>query len=359
MRFEAIKQKHGKDLLVTLREATEGKSFDAILEDEFQGIMNTKARQAYLIVCCFFQHGTFIRENLLADMLEMTLTEFYEVVNKSTEGVIKYDVLDQSNGTYGARARHRIIASVVWERCSNSSDKETILQSALKKLNLTYKTDKDAFDNFIRDDRLIEDIGSLPAKIRFFDFACKKDPKNPYVRQHYARMLFRAESLTLALTQIDEAIKLNPNLRVLYHTKGHILSEVALTEGSLDIARRRLIQSEDCFNKALTINNRDEYSYQGLARLYFGWAQRFNHGLEQTLYITKAEEVISRGLKNASVRDSLWIVSSDIQAWLNNQESQIDELKKAVNASPNSPIPRYLLARIYRKQKNLKRQSLF
>jgi hypothetical protein len=40
----AVKQKHGKELLVALREATEGKSFDAILEDEFRGIQSVIAR---------------------------------------------------------------------------------------------------------------------------------------------------------------------------------------------------------------------------------------------------------------------------------------------------------------------------
>lgn len=351
LRYEAIRQKHGKDLLVTLRESTEGKSFDAILEDEFWGIHNSKSRQAYLIVCCFYQYGGFVRDKLLADMLEMSLTELYDVTGDATAGVIRYDLLDASSGSYGARARHRVIAAVVWERCGSLSDRESILQLVLDRLNLNYKSDKEAFDNFIRSDRLINDIGSLEAKIRFFDRACQKDPLSPYVRQHYSRMLLRSGLSDLALQQIDQALDLNPGLRVLYHTKGHILSEMALSIESLDIARRRMAQSESSFNQALSMNRRDDYCYQGLSRLYFGWARRVNDESEQTQYITKAEEIISQGLRSARVRDSLWIVSAEIQDWLDDQVSRIGALEKAVQESPNSPIARYLLARAYRKQK--------
>lgn len=350
LRFEAIKQKHGKDLLVTLREATEGKSFDAILEDEYWGIQNAKSRQAYLIVCCFFQHGGYIRDKLLADMLDMSITQLYDETGDATAGIIKYDLLDAANGTYGARARHRVIAAVVWERCGSLGDRESVLQDTLDKLNLNYKADKEAFENFIRSDRLINDIESLEGKIRFFDRACQKDPMSPYVRQHYSRMLLRSGLPDLALQQIDQALDLDSRLRVLYHTKGHILSEMALSVESLDIARRRLAQSEASFKQALNMNQRDDYSYQGLARLYFGWARRVSDEAEQTQYITKAEETISLGLRNSRVRDSLWIVSSEIQDWLNDQDSRINALETAVRESPNSPIARYLLARAYRKQ---------
>ncbi|MCI0713775.1 MAG: tetratricopeptide repeat protein [Chloroflexi bacterium] len=351
MTHTAIKQKHGKDLLVTLRESTEGKSFDAILESEFYGIRDSTSRQAYLIVCCFYQHGAYIRDKLLAEMLGLSLTKLYDHTGDATEGVIRYDPLDYgSDEVYGARARHRVIAAVVWERCGDLRSREDILQTALEKLNLNYMPDKEAFDYFVRSDRLVDDIESLEGKIRFFDRACKKDPISPYVRQHYARMLLRSNWPDLALQQIEQALSLNPKLRVLYHTKGTILAEMALQTESLDIARRRLAQSEDNFKRVIKMKRQDDYGYQSLARLYFRWACRVTDEEEQTRYIERAEETISDGLRNARVRDSLWIVSSEIQNWLRDQESRIKALERAVRASPNSNIASYLLARAYRKQ---------
>lgn len=352
LRFEAIRQKHGKDLLVVMRESTEGKSFDAILEDEFHGISDATSRQAYLITCCFYQHGAYVRDKLLAELIGLPLADLYDSIGSSTDGVVMFDPLDEATGLYGARARHRVIAAVVWERCGTLADRETILQSALDKLNLNHTSDKEAFELFVRSDRLIDEIQSLEGKIRFFDKACQKEPLSPYVRQHYARMFLRSQIPDLALQQIDRAIELNPKLRVLYHTRGHILAEMASTTPSVDVARRRLTQSEDSFMRALGMQSGDEYSYQGLARLYFRWAKRLTDLAEQSHYITKAEEWISEGLRNSRVRDSLWILSAEIQDWLDDQASRIKALENAVRESPGSVIARYVLARAYRRQSN-------
>jgi tetratricopeptide (TPR) repeat protein len=349
LQIEAVKQKHAKDLLVVMREVTEGKSFDAILEDEFRGIADATSRQLYLITCCFYQHGVYVRDKLLESMLDLPLPQLYDLTTNATEGVVSYELINEAQGNYGARARHRIIAAVVWERCSTLGEKESILQTALEKLNLNYSSDKDAFEYFTRTDRVVDTIQTVEGRIRFFDKACQKDINSPYVRQHYARMLLRAKLYEFALHQIDAAINLAPRARILYHTKGHILSEMAFNVSSVDLARRWLAQSEANFKQALNIQRHDEYSYQGIARLYFGWAKRITDEVEQTNYITKAEEIISEGLRKVRVRDGLWIVSAEIQDWLNDQHSRIEALQKAVRESPNSVIARYLLARAYRK----------
>ncbi len=351
MQFALIKEKHGKQLLVVMREATEGKSFDAILEDEYRNIGDALSRRLYLAVSCFYQHGVYARAALLAKILDIPLAEMYEATTDATEGVVIYECLQKSEERYGARARHRTIASVVWERCGIIGEREGILQAALDALNLNYAVDKNAFEYFVRSDRLVEDIRTLDGKIRFFDRACQKDPYSPYVRQHYARMFLREKKYELALDQIDKALELAPRIRVLHHTKGHILHEYAMEVESLELARRRLVQSEDSFLEGLRLSPRDDFCYQGLARLYFGWAKRLwqHHEDEATEYISKAEEVITEGLRTVRVRDSLWVVSAEIQAWLGDEHGRIEALEKAVVASPQSIVPRYLLGRAYRK----------
>lgn len=55
------------------------------------------------------------------------------------------------------------------------------------------------------------------------------------------------------------------------------------------------------------------------------------------------------GLKEARVRDGLWIVSSNVQRWLGQQPEQLAALEKAVLENPGSIVSRYLLGRAYRK----------
>jgi tetratricopeptide (TPR) repeat protein len=355
MQFSAIKEIHNKELLVTLREVTEGKSFDAILEDEYRGISPQIARNLYLAVCCFHQSGVFVRDNLLSKILDISLVDLYDVTSKSTEGVIHYENIDKTREEYAARSRHRIIAKVVWERCSLPGERDELLRSSLSALNLNYGLDKSAFEEFIRSDHTIDQIQTLEGKIKFFETAAKKDPESPYVRQHYARMLLREEKFDLALAQINQAIELSPRNRVLHHTKGTILKTLAFSTENIQISRRRLIQSEDSFNYCLSLYGRDEYSYQGLAQLYRGWAKRAPTIEETTEYLTKAEEIINQGLKKVKSRAALWIESSKIQSFLGDEPSRLKALEKAVSDSPGSVIARYLLGRAYRVSQNYKK----
>jgi tetratricopeptide (TPR) repeat protein len=303
----------------------------------------------YLAVCCFHQHGAYARDMLLAELVNLPLTDIYKKTGAATEGVVVYDCIDPALGTYAARARHRTIASVVWERCASVDEKDKLLTNALSSLNLNYGIDKSAFENFVRSDRAIDQIRTFDGKVRFFETACKKDPESPYVRQHYTRMLMREGKPELALGQIDQAIRMAPRLRVLYHTRGMAQMQLALSVESQAIARRRLAQSEEDFRRCLTMYSRDEYAYQGLAQLYLGWAKRASTPEESAEYIMKAEQTVSEGLRNVKVRYGLWLESANVQAYLGDEPSRVEALEKAVRDTPGSILSRYLLGRAYRK----------
>ena len=177
LQFAVIKNMHKKELLVAMREATEGRSFDAIIEDEYRGIAAPLSKRLYALVCCFYQHGVYVRNELLAQLLGVSIVDLYEQTGKSTEGVIIYECINQARELYAARARHRTIAAIVWERCIGPDEKETIIQSSLNTLTANYAADKDAFESFTRSDRLVESISTLDGRIRFFDTAARKDPK--------------------------------------------------------------------------------------------------------------------------------------------------------------------------------------
>ncbi len=352
LRIAAIKQNYKQELLVTLREATEGKAFDAILEDEFRSIPNDVGRQLYLIVSCFYQHGAMIRDLLIAEILKIPLVDLYQAIKEATLGVVVFEDIDPSYGHYAARTRHRKIAAIVWERCVEAGEREEIVVGALAKLNLNYRTDVKAFESFVRSDYLVDSIRTLDGRIRFFENACQKDPTSPYVRQHYARMLDRAGQHNLALSQVEEGLKINPNIRVLHHTKGIILNKLAVSIDSHDVARRRLAQSEEEFRLCINMDKRDEYAYQGLADLYVSWAKRTNDPIEATEYLGRAEAVITDGVRHVRVRDGLWIVSSHIQSILGDTPQYMKALQRAASGTPPSVVASYLLGRAYRQSGN-------
>lgn len=350
LQFVAIKNTHGKELLVTMRETTEDLGFDAILENEYRGIDSDLSRRLYLVVACIFQHGAYVRDTTLASILGTDVAQMYLETKDATDGVVIFECIDPVDNVFVARTRHRTIARIVWERCGNPEQKEDILQQLITTLNLTYRIDAKAFENLIRNDHLIDSIRTFERKTQFFETACKKDPHSAYVKQHYSRMLLRADRPELALGQIEQAFAIDPKNtpKVLNHTKGLALKAMALAAESFELGRKYVARAERCFKTSVALSPRDEYAHQGLAMLFLDWAKRAENDEEAAKYTQMAESAITEGLRVAKVRDGLWIASSEIANWLGNQPSRLSALEKAVREVPDSVVARYLLARQYR-----------
>jgi hypothetical protein len=127
--FSIVKRKHEQQLLVAMREATagEGVGFDAIIENEYRGIGDaqsaTLARELYLLVCCFYQHGALVRDQLLERVIGVPLSTLHQQIGASLEGLVDYVETNRILGLYAARARHRIIAEIVWKKCGSHDKK--------------------------------------------------------------------------------------------------------------------------------------------------------------------------------------------------------------------------------------------
>ena len=363
LRFRGIKVRNQQELLVTMREVTEGKAFDAIVEDEFRGIHDNEARDVYSLVCAFTRARMFPRDLAVGKILGINPGELYSTFLPHLEGIVKVECIDEARDINVLSARHHVIASIVWERCVERLRRESLLLSALGHLNLSYGFDAKSFESFVRDDSLIDGLQSVEAKMRFFEIASRKDPASPYVRQHYARMLRREGNLEAALGQVEQALRMGPNVRSIWNTKGTILRDMALgCVGTPTLGRRRLAQAEEAFNTSLQLDARDGYAHQGLADLYLKWAKAVvgTSNSESGDYVAKSEEAIRRGLGAVRDRDkeSLYITSAELERFLGDTPASIAELEKALDAAPGSRISIYLLGTALRKHGDLNRASL-
>lgn len=353
LQFAAVKTKNQQELLVTMREVTEGRAFDAIIEDEYRSIADGRAKELYGLICAFSRSRALVRDALCADALGIRLVDMYPLLSTSLEGIARWETIDEARGLEALRARHQIIADIVWDRCLDRLERERFLMAAIDSLNLTFGLDAKAFESFTRDDEAVDSLQTLEAKIRFFEEACRRDPRNPYVRQHYARMLRREGKVELALSQIDTAVAMAPGKRVLQHTRGVILHDAALSAGAQEVARRRLAQAEDAFNSAIRAAPRDEYAYQSLTELYLDWARQVGSVEESIEYTARAQEVVSSGLNVVRNREGLYVASSKIEEFLGDAAARLDALHNALAAAPGSPTVRYLLGNALRRRGEL------
>ncbi len=343
LRFAAVKERNQKDLLVTMREVTEGRGFDAIIEDEFRSIQSAAAQELYGLVCCFSRVRALARDFLLIDALDSVTSDFYKLVTENLHGIVQSVVVDESRGIYALTCRHRVIADIVWYRCFEAAERRDYALRALAKINLTFGIDAKAFEAFTRDDKAVDSLDTFDAKSQFFEDACRKNPRDAYVRQHYARMLRREHKYELALSQIETAVRLKPSAKVIEHTRGVILADLAIGDSTPQIRRKRLAQSEAAFRVALKANRRDDYSYRSLADLYLDWAKKCTSNAEAAEYATKAQNVVIEGLRYAYNSDGLYIASAEIEEYLGNTPERVEALRLAVDEAPDSRIARYLL----------------
>ena len=89
----------------------------------------------------------------------------------------------------------------------------------------------------------------------------------------------------------------------------------------------------------------DDYGYQSLAQVYIDWAMRWDDTDNYAKNISRCEEVISEGLRSVNKRESLLLVSSNLEHILGDQPRRIELLNRALKENPASVICRYLLAR--------------
>jgi tetratricopeptide (TPR) repeat protein len=359
LQFNVVKTKHEQQLLVAMREATapEGLGFDAIIESEFQGVdpgrSESLARRLYLLVCCFYQHAMLIRDKVCESVIGVGLQDLYSRIGPSLEGMIDYVEVTFGSGEYALRARHRIIAEIVWKKCGSPELKEVSLQKAIEQLNFTYQLDKVAFDLFVRSDEIVDTFRTLEGKTKFFETAARRDPDNPFVLQHFARMLLREDKPMMALNQINAALEMDKtrSIRSLHHTRGLALGQLAVTEPNDDVARNWLLQGEREFQYCINAKETDDHGHTGLANLYLAWSRRGTSSVDESAnYLQKAGAVVFEGLKVARDKTSLLISSADIERELGNKPAQLAKLREAVAGDAGSEISRYLLARAYRER---------
>lgn len=345
LRRKILINKHQKELLVIMRETIENNAFDAIIENEFEGIDNDEAKALYGVVAGMHQYGILSRMSLLSGIIQYNIAQVPSLISRYAEGIIRIVEDPFKEDVPCLITRHRIIAKIVWHKCFLGSKREDLLLDLMRHLNLAYNQDKKVFDEITKDNEVVDSIRSFESRTGFFESACKKDVNNPYVRQHYARMLLRDKKYSLALSQIEAGLKLDKSARILYHTQGQILAKMALDAGEQAIGEKYFTRAIDSFNTCIEMYKSDDYGYQSLAQLYIAWATRWDDPETYAKNISRCEEVISEGLRHVTERESLLLVSSNLERILGDQPKRIELLNKALKENPASAICRYLLAR--------------
>ena len=147
--FKEISEKLDRQLLVALHEATMAKSFQEIIQDEYDNIGERKAQLIYRTVCIMNQFGVPVRAGIIHRIHGVTFNEYKESLFEPLENVIH--IRQEVHGDYSYEARHPTIAEMVFSHALTSNDERlNSYISLLQSLDVGYSSDRTAFRELIK-----------------------------------------------------------------------------------------------------------------------------------------------------------------------------------------------------------------
>lgn len=108
-RSQVFSQKAKKQILIAMREATRGKGFDEIIQDEFSGIQPLEARLLYLVAALPSMNHSTIRRGQLIASTDLSPSEALSLIEDNLSGIL----LPYENDTQRLQIRHPLIAEYV------------------------------------------------------------------------------------------------------------------------------------------------------------------------------------------------------------------------------------------------------
>ncbi len=132
--YEQLRQflaRSRKQLLVAMKEATSGRGFDVILENEFKSLSGENARIAYTITCLAYMHGAPVhRRHLLAAMVGTDLEKASVLTNDLREVIVPWHEREDL-----LCPRHRVIAHQVATESAPIGIRATAITTFLSRLS--------------------------------------------------------------------------------------------------------------------------------------------------------------------------------------------------------------------------------
>ncbi|MHB1460204.1 MAG: P-loop NTPase [Armatimonadota bacterium] len=155
-RVEALSKRAGRQLLVALHEATLGRPFEDIVEDEYRNIIPFEAQQIYLTICVLNRLNIRVRAGIISRLYGVPFNQFESRFSRPLEHVV-FTQLDQQLNDYYYQARHPHIAEMVFDRIlSDAETRYDAYMKCLSVLNLNYSDDLHAYRMMVRGRTLLE-----------------------------------------------------------------------------------------------------------------------------------------------------------------------------------------------------------
>ena len=223
-RVKEFEKKTGRQLLVALHEATNGRPFEEILLDEYNSIIPQEAQRLYLTVCVLNRLKVPVRAGLISRVHGIPFEEFRKRFFRPLEHVV--DIVQLPWGDYAYQARHSEIAQIVFEQVlTDMTERFNEYIRIVFSLNPIYSTDREALRGFLRAKSLHELFSNYEDVNAIYTKATETFGDDAYLlqqRANYERIRSKG-NLRLAQSLLEKARYIDPTDSTIVHTLTEVL----------------------------------------------------------------------------------------------------------------------------------------
>ena len=361
-RRSAFAERAGRQLLVALHEATLGKRFEDIIEDEFANISPLEAQRIYLSICVLNRLEVPVRAGVIARIHGVPFEDFKQRLFKPLEHVVetKFDPIVRD---YMYCARHPHIADIVFERVLRVQEERfDAYIRCLSELNIDYSSDRRAFRQMIRGRTVIELFPNHELACRVYELAMSRVGEDAYLLhqmglyemhrpngnlQESANLLSRASTLA----PWDSSIK--------HSIAEHRLRSAEDARTTLE-ADKLLKEAAEISMSLKSSRSNNEFAHHTLVKIGL---RKLKDLLERTEEMQSEAEVeqlvkeiernLSDGLQRFPCNAYLLGAESQLAQILNDSKRVLESLHRTFAVNPRNSFAAIRLSQIYLSQDDL------
>jgi hypothetical protein len=299
-----FEEKAKKQILVAMREATEGKGFDEIIRNEFIGIVNSDARMLYVLASLMTAHGHFVTKDVLIEAFGLAPSQCLNILARELKNI----VIPREDDENKLIARHRLIAVEVIDRIAARSDLKDayieLLRIVTKQVGQGSLRQKQLFKLYkelISHETLIRRFISDRDSGRAIYGSLEKAMKNDYhFWLQYGLFELSDKNVELAENYINQAIGI-------CESNGRVDPYVTLTRSNILIQKALLSRSPEAFanwEKEIEVlkkyseseGKNDPYPFHVLGLQMRHWARvKIQDKAAKLKLLNSAREIVEKG----------------------------------------------------------------
>ena len=348
-RRTAFGERAGRQLLVALHEATLGKPFEEIIEDEFNSIVPVTAQDLYLTICLLNRLGVRVRAGLISRVHDVPFHYFKEHFFLPLEHVVKSSY-DSTTRDHVYTARHPYIAEMVFRRVlPQPAERFDKYVSTLKHMNLEYSTDEQAFRQLLKG-RVLEQLFPDRSMVRrLYEVARELAGDDPLLLHQMA--LYEMHAVGGDLAEADKLLSIAssraPRDLTLKHSQAELQLSYAESARSALEKEQHLRESARIARALRTIRADADtpHAHHTLIkialkklewRLYEGGDGDAGEGPVPDIVpaIREAEETLAEGLQRFPDESYLLDAEARLAAMLKDSSRALAAMKRAFESNP-------------------------